>query len=166
MNIPKKYEDVVAERDAALARETALREELASAYRCIGSCTEQIEEQQQRLTVVEAREFQLNRALGGMLFAYDDGVGRAWSAPLMDYARKLATAMEFRPVERNGPAVISNPATNDGVPAFAYCSAALKQAAGTRKCMECDSQYCHGVCVERGDDDPRFYESDAEGEGS
>lgn len=30
MAIPKKYEDVVAERDAALAREDALREELAT----------------------------------------------------------------------------------------------------------------------------------------
>lgn len=30
MTIPRKYEDVVAERDAALAREAALREELAT----------------------------------------------------------------------------------------------------------------------------------------
>lgn len=31
--------------------------------------------------------------------------------------------------------------------------AALKPAAGPHKCIECESQYCHGVCVERGDDD-------------
>lgn len=53
MTTPPKYEDVVAQLEEARGREAALREELASAYRCIGSCTEQIEEQQQRLIVAE-----------------------------------------------------------------------------------------------------------------
>lgn len=42
--------------------------------------------------------------------------------------------------------------------------AALKPAAEPHKCIECESQYCHGVCVERGDDDERY--KGAEGEGS
>lgn len=52
-------------------------------------------------------------------------------------------------------------------PTYAHCSAvmeALKPAAKPHKCIECDSQYCHGVCVERGDDDERY--KGAEGEGS
>lgn len=39
----------------------------------------------------------LRKALGGMLFAFDDGVGRDWSADLLDYARKLSPAAEFKP---------------------------------------------------------------------
>ncbi|MNC76920.1 hypothetical protein D3C75_1287460 [compost metagenome] len=39
---------------------------------------------------------ELYRALGGMLFAFDDGVGRDWSQDLLDYARKLAPAVEFK----------------------------------------------------------------------
>lgn len=42
--------------------------------------------------------------------------------------------------------------------------AALKPAAKPHKRIECESQYCHGVCVERGDDDERY--KGAEGEGS
>lgn len=42
--------------------------------------------------------------------------------------------------------------------------AALKPAAEPHKCIECESQYCHGVCVERGDDDECY--KGAEGEGS
>lgn len=35
------------------------------------------------------------RALAGMLFAFDDGVGREWSEDLLDYARKLVSAKEY-----------------------------------------------------------------------
>ncbi len=38
----------------------------------------------------------LRKALGGMLFAFDDGVGRDWSAELLDHARKLCPAAEFK----------------------------------------------------------------------
>lgn len=38
----------------------------------------------------------LKKALSGMLFAFDDGVGRDWSADLLDYARKLTPAAEFK----------------------------------------------------------------------
>ncbi|WP_256675710.1 hypothetical protein [Pseudomonas sp. R5(2019)] len=39
---------------------------------------------------------ELRRALGGMLFAFDDGVGRDWSRDLLDFARKIAPAAEFK----------------------------------------------------------------------
>ncbi|MFJ2548578.1 hypothetical protein ACIOVF_19195 [Pseudomonas sp. NPDC087612] len=42
---------------------------------------------------------ELRRALGGMLFAFDDGVGQDWSQSLLDYARKLTSAVEFKPAE-------------------------------------------------------------------
>lgn len=42
------------------------------------------------------RVAELERALGGMLFGFDDGVGRDWSAPLLDYARTLTHAVEFK----------------------------------------------------------------------
>lgn len=40
---------------------------------------------------------QLRRALGGMLFAFDDGVGREWSQDLLDFARQITPAVEFKP---------------------------------------------------------------------
>lgn len=45
------------------------------------------------------RAARLERALGGMLFAFDDGVGRDWSAPLLDFARTLTHAVEFKSAE-------------------------------------------------------------------
>ena len=39
----------------------------------------------------------LRKALAGMLFAFDDGVGREWSAEMLNYARKLCPAVEFKP---------------------------------------------------------------------
>ena len=39
----------------------------------------------------------LRKALGGMLFAFDDGVGLDWSAELLDHARTLCPAAEFNP---------------------------------------------------------------------
>lgn len=91
MNIPPKYEDVVANLDEALGREAALREELEAlreSYEAMRDRKNSIVELQQRLTVAE-------RALGGMLFAFDDGVGREWSAPLLDFARTITPAVEF-----------------------------------------------------------------------
>lgn len=113
MNIPMKYEDVVAKLEAerlradvavadcndAERREAALHEEF-DAYKIkrtefahkVGELTEKLEKiidaLQQRLTVAE-------QTLGGMLFAFDDGVGREWSAPLLDFARTITPAVEF-----------------------------------------------------------------------
>ncbi|WP_236183298.1 hypothetical protein [Pseudomonas juntendi] len=39
----------------------------------------------------------LRRALGGMLFAFDDGVGKSWSRDLLDFARQVAPAVEYKP---------------------------------------------------------------------
>lgn len=47
---------------------------------------------------LEKRLAEFQRVLGGMLFAYDDGVGRDWSAPLLDHARTLCPAVEFVPI--------------------------------------------------------------------
>ena len=58
MNIPPKYEDVVAKLDAALGREAALREELATlreSYESMRDRKNSIVDLQQRLTVAEQR---------------------------------------------------------------------------------------------------------------
>lgn len=55
MTIAKKYEDVVAERDAALAREAALREELANTQELAGLNAKLALALQQRLTGAEQR---------------------------------------------------------------------------------------------------------------
>lgn len=39
---------------------------------------------------------ELEQALAGMLFAFDDGVGRDWSEDLLDFARKLTPVAEFQ----------------------------------------------------------------------
>ncbi|MBF8764164.1 hypothetical protein [Pseudomonas putida] len=39
----------------------------------------------------------LRRALGGMLFAFDDGVGEDWSQSVLDFARQVTPAVEFKP---------------------------------------------------------------------
>ncbi|WP_241653189.1 hypothetical protein [Pseudomonas alkylphenolica] len=39
----------------------------------------------------------LRKALGGMLFAFDDGSGQNWSRDLLDYARKITPAVEYKP---------------------------------------------------------------------
>ena len=54
---------------------------------------------QMRLNTADQRIDDVERALGGMLFAFDDGVGRDWSAGLLDHARKLTKAVEFKPTE-------------------------------------------------------------------
>ncbi|MDD1977159.1 hypothetical protein [Pseudomonas tussilaginis] len=48
-------------------------------------------------TKLQAENDALRKSLGGMLFAFDDGVGREWSADLLDHARKLCPAAEFKP---------------------------------------------------------------------
>lgn len=50
---------------------------------------------QSTISRLEARIAELESGLGGMLFAFDDGVGRGWSEKLLDYARQLTPAVEF-----------------------------------------------------------------------
>ena len=78
---------------------------LDAAERCIASERRE-KELQALLTAADERANVMETALAGMLFAFDDGVGRDWSAPLLDFARKLTTAKEFKaalkPAEGNG----------------------------------------------------------------
>lgn len=60
MNIPMKYEDVVARLDAALSRETALREELSKLADDYCEKVDDILDLQQRLIVAEQRVDRLN----------------------------------------------------------------------------------------------------------
>lgn len=39
---------------------------------------------------------QLRKALAGMLFAFDDGVGREWNESLLNFARTLTPAEEYK----------------------------------------------------------------------
>jgi hypothetical protein len=55
---------------------------------------EQLHEEVIKLTEEKGN---LRKALAGMLFAFDEGVGLDWSADLLDYARKLCAAEEFKP---------------------------------------------------------------------
>ena len=75
---------VISIIDAALAREE---------YKKLGDRYDSLK---QRLTFAEQRAVELERALGGMLFAFDDGVGREWSVLLLDFARKVTPAVEFK----------------------------------------------------------------------
>jgi hypothetical protein len=81
---------------------TYIKERLAADFACTLSkfiaCAQAREaELQLRMNAADQRIDELERALGGMLFAFDDGVGREWSADLLDFARKQATAVEFNP---------------------------------------------------------------------
>lgn len=46
-------------------------------------------------TRCQETQSEIERALAGMLFAFDDGVGREWSEDILDYARKLVAAKEY-----------------------------------------------------------------------
>ena len=82
--------------------EKALRQQLADVSNERDGCREIAEnnakcagELTAKLNSSEARNAELERILGGMLFAFDDGVGQDWSAPLLDYARKHCKAVEY-----------------------------------------------------------------------
>ena len=78
MNIPLKYEDVVAKLDAALAREAAFREELTAlreSYEAMRDRKNSIVDLQQRLTVAEQRAGDLEGILFGDLIEAMDDLG-------------------------------------------------------------------------------------------
>jgi hypothetical protein len=68
---------------------TRLQAENAALLQRLNVADQRVDDLQSELT--KAREL-----LGGMLFAFDDGVGREWSAPLLDEARKFCPAVEFQ----------------------------------------------------------------------
>lgn len=91
-------EENLVELESELA---ALREELAeikesTAYR--GSLLGRTE---QRLADAERRNVDVERALSGLLFEFDDGVngGRDEPVAALDYARTLVDGAEFKPTE-------------------------------------------------------------------
>lgn len=91
------FDRVTAERDAGLAREAALAQNLKYAEEGYLSIAESADASAQtlhevitrlkaerdalqaRLTAADERSDVLETSLSGMLFAFDDGVGREWS---------------------------------------------------------------------------------------
>lgn len=63
MNIPPKYEDVVAKLEAALAHEDSMREELGMVRKAVPNSTLELVSLQQRLTVAEKRAGELEELL-------------------------------------------------------------------------------------------------------
>lgn len=171
MTIPLKYEDVVAKLGAALGREADLRESLTDKREEYNKLGDRYDALQQRLTVAEHRagEFELLSVkqaalldeLGIPLDEVDDLFGETLkNARRYEYLRSVMAIENFPDPhpEWSEPSEAESKRIDD------LCDAALKPAAEPHKCIECESQYCHGVCVERGDDDERY--KGAEGEGS
>jgi hypothetical protein len=77
-------------------RVTAEREGL---HLSLTTADQTIDDLQSAITRRAQRIKELETALGGMLFAFDDGVGRGWSEDLLDFARKLIPALEFKPAQ-------------------------------------------------------------------
>lgn len=94
MNIRERFEEIWP------APEGVYWSPVFCAYVCAHGSPVKLEcmELNQRLdTFTRCQETQqeIERALAGMLFAFDDGVGREWSEDLLDYARKLVAAKEY-----------------------------------------------------------------------
>lgn len=82
-----------------------------------------------------ARIAELERVLGGMLFAFDDGVGRDWSAPLLDRARKQCKAVEYvaQPAAPVAPLVMAEGYehhAHQGIPGTSFQALNAKANAG------------------------------------
>ncbi len=56
-----------------------------------------IDELRQQLAEVSHERDLLRAVLGGMLFEFDNGLGEDWSSDLLDQARTLCDAVEFKP---------------------------------------------------------------------
>ena len=78
MNIPPKYEDVVANLDAALSRETALREELSTLADDYCEKVDDLIDLQQRLTVAEQWADELQRQID--ILWKEDKWSQEWKA--------------------------------------------------------------------------------------
>ncbi|MGX0957441.1 hypothetical protein AB7M18_003569 [Pseudomonas viridiflava] len=70
---------------------------LEFSYRTNASLEAKVDALRQQLADVSNERDGLRVALGGMLFEFDDGVGEDWSSDLLDYARTLCDAVEFKP---------------------------------------------------------------------
>lgn len=101
MNIPPKYEDVVEKLDAALAREAALREELATSREAFKEELEGVkytrrkfrqerDALQQRLTVAEQRAEDLKKLLCDVINEAPTG----FAALKVDLANRVNDALK------------------------------------------------------------------------
>lgn len=97
MNIPKAYKlvpvELTAEMYAAASVDSREQGFIGSGYRAMLAAAptppQPIYDEAKRIA-------ELEQALAGMLFAFDDGVGLDWSEDLLDFARKLTPAVEFQ----------------------------------------------------------------------
>lgn len=181
MNISPKYEDVVAQLEterarvtdyiaqraqtelqlgAAMARESALREELEESEEESASLREVIRD------IKNWREVSQSSTVLSSLLSRADEIAHKPGAlqQRLTVAEHRAGELEAAAREMLRIAGIANQGSNAYSRAIINLDAALKPAAEPHKCIECESQYCHGVCVERGDDDECY--KGAEGEGS
>lgn len=79
----------------------ALREELAKANGALSIANKTLGQLADSAQAAEQRNADVERALSGLLFEFDDGVngGRDEPVAALDYARTLVDGAEFKPVE-------------------------------------------------------------------
>ena len=83
----------IEKRQSDFDRVTAERDGLQIS---LNTADQSIDELNAAISRRTQRVRELETALAGMLFAFDDGVGREWSEDLLDFARKLTAAKEFK----------------------------------------------------------------------
>ena len=181
--------DAALSREAALREELAA---LRESYEAMRDRKNSIVDLQQRLTVAERRESEAREELLDLSRKLDVFYSRSHGIKNLSaiedandkskaLQQRLTVAEQRAGVMEKALMRIARPHDCGCLPCTGDCTsklsleitvdcmrdtaeAALKPAAKPHKCIECDSQYCHGVCVERGDDDERY--KGAEGEGS
>lgn len=95
---PNKKIDMVeaSHLDEALAKNESSREDVRTLNLIINSTANQRDALQLKLNEADQKIDDLKKALAGMLFAFDDGVGKDWSEDLLDFARSVTPAVEFK----------------------------------------------------------------------
>lgn len=127
------FDRVTAELDTALGCEAVLRDELGAAKGEYDRAVNKVDALQQRLTAADERA----DVLEGLLRDSKDVMSGIWDTSYDHEAGDALAALDL----------------------MGRIDAELKPAkmlTADHKCIECDSEYCHGVCVERGDSDDRL----------
>ena len=171
MNIPKSYEALAADLASEKIISKTLQGQKESYMMLADGRKFDLDAIQQRLTVAERRESEAREELLDLSRKLDVFYSRSHgikNLSAIEDANDKSKALQQRlTVAEKRADLLEGLLKSGSSPTYAHCSAvmeALKPAAEPRKCIECESQYCHGVCVERGDDDERY--KGAEGEGS